>query len=455
MACKWLIIFITFLSSLKTQEIDSICSLFNLSVNWLDKRNHDPYIAIECSEEDVRNLCSRSVLIRAAYELWVYSTDKTEFIEELKSCPRINDEQFSKSSFKIQVETFNKKISKETKVSKIEELDFLPFGGPIVMTNPANTFGRFEFYGLRGSETSEEPEKLFFGRFITNGQRDVISKHTLKKRKFISNTSMDPAISLIMANMAKVDNCDLVIDPFVGSGSLLVAAAHFGAHVVGTDIDFKLLYGLSKPTRAGCKERDDDESVEANLRQYDLGSKYVDIILSDASIPLFRQQFKWDAVICDPPYGIREASEKVGSKKDFVEIPDHLVPEHYPAKIHYNLEEIIKDLMNFCADRVKLGGRLLFWMPVIRVEGEDLSFDVPQHECLEVMEMVEQELSGNYSRMLICMEKIRERHEVDTEMFTRDLKFNNARRFRDNFYQSVRTRIQAKKVLKQTIKQNE
>ena len=30
----------------------------------------------------------------------------------------------------------------------------------------------------------------------------------------------------------------LVIDPFVGSGSLIVAAAQFGARVLGSDIDY-------------------------------------------------------------------------------------------------------------------------------------------------------------------------------------------------------------------------
>jgi len=32
-------------------------------------------------------------------------------------------------------------------------------------------------------------------------------------------------------------------------GSLLVAAAKFGGHVIGTDIDFLMLHGRTRPTR--------------------------------------------------------------------------------------------------------------------------------------------------------------------------------------------------------------
>lgn len=39
---------------------------------------------------------------------------------------------------------------------------------------------------------------------------------------------MDAQLSLLMANQAQVLPGDVLLDPFVGSGSLLVAAGHFG-----------------------------------------------------------------------------------------------------------------------------------------------------------------------------------------------------------------------------------
>lgn len=66
---------------------------------------------------------------------------------------------------------------------------------------------------------------------LVDGKRSIIKDISLKTRKFIGNTSMDPQLSLLMANQALVGKGDLVFDPFVGSGSLLVAAAKFGAYV--------------------------------------------------------------------------------------------------------------------------------------------------------------------------------------------------------------------------------
>lgn len=60
---------------------------------------------------------------------------------------------------------------------------------------------------------------------------------------------MDPQLSFIMANQALIKKGDLIIDPFVGTGSLLIAAAHFGAYVWGVDIDFLMLHGKTRPSR--------------------------------------------------------------------------------------------------------------------------------------------------------------------------------------------------------------
>ena len=40
---------------------------------------------------------------------------------------------------------------------------------------------------------------------------------------------MDAEMAFLMANQAQVKSGKLVYDPFVGTGSILVAAAHYGA----------------------------------------------------------------------------------------------------------------------------------------------------------------------------------------------------------------------------------
>merc|ERR1719341_2097858 len=54
---------------------------------------------------------------------------------------------------------------------------------------------------------------------------------------------MDPELSLLMANLAQVSTGSLVLDPFVGTASLLITAADFGGLVLGADIDYLTLQG--------------------------------------------------------------------------------------------------------------------------------------------------------------------------------------------------------------------
>jgi tRNA (guanine10-N2)-methyltransferase len=73
------------------------------------------------------------------------------------------------------------------------------------------------------------------------GKQTVVNSFNLKDRCFIGNTTMDPLLSLVMANMALARDSTIVYDPFVGTGSLLLSSAYFGSFVMGADLDFNLL----------------------------------------------------------------------------------------------------------------------------------------------------------------------------------------------------------------------
>lgn len=47
------------------------------------------------------------------------------------------------------------------------------------------------------------------------------------------------------------------------------------------------------------KERDKDESVHSNMLQYGKGGQYLDVVVADASLPLWRSSFKLDCIITD------------------------------------------------------------------------------------------------------------------------------------------------------------
>lgn len=131
-------------------------------------------------------------------------------------------------TFRITVETYNKHFTQQGKIEKIESMGYLPAKGDVKLKNMDVQWYYIEYYGLDPIDIPDEPINILFGKWITDGNRSMINDISLKTRKFIGNTSMDPQLSLLMANQVMAQKGDLVFDPFVGSGSLLVAAAKFG-----------------------------------------------------------------------------------------------------------------------------------------------------------------------------------------------------------------------------------
>lgn len=72
--------------------------------------------------------------------------------------------------------------------------------------------------------------------------------------------------------------------------------------MLGADIDFMTLHGRSRPSRITQKVRERDERVRANLEQYGCGDRYIDVIISDFSNPLWREGVEFDAIITDRKY---------------------------------------------------------------------------------------------------------------------------------------------------------
>ena len=56
---------------------------------------------------------------------------------------------------------------------------------------------------------------------------------------------MDAELSLVMANQALAKPGALIYDPFVGTGSLMITCAEFGAFTVGSDIDGRQIRGTA------------------------------------------------------------------------------------------------------------------------------------------------------------------------------------------------------------------
>jgi tRNA (guanine10-N2)-methyltransferase len=120
----------------------------------------------------------------------------------------------------------------------------------------------------------------------------------------------------------------------------------------------------------------------------------LDIFVADFSTSYLKSDFKFDAIVCDPPYGIREKAKKIGDKdkplnEDTNKVPAEIdfLNENSSAvatdKFNWNtlkttkymLGEIFNDLMDFAGKHLNENGRLTFWLPVfVEVDRNTLSY---------------------------------------------------------------------------------
>jgi tRNA (guanine10-N2)-dimethyltransferase len=130
----------------------------------------------------------------------------------------------------------------------------------------------------------------------TSIDRNIMEERKVSERPFFSPISLHPRYARMLINLTGAKKGDVVLDPFCGTGGILIEAATMGMKAVASDFDEEMVLG--------CRENMDFYGLE--LHDYDV----IDI----ADIP---ERFaEIDIVVTDPPYG---RSTKTGGE-DVLEI---------------------------------------------------------------------------------------------------------------------------------------
>ena len=402
---------------MRLPEFCSLHSLFwpGVPMVWVSTTPSLPWLVLDLPNISAAlQICARSISTKFCVQLWVEGNSVKQCLANLATFPFSEHKKLfnEQSSYKVHVESYMRKLSLKDKVARIENITCLPVMGPVNLKDPDVTFAYMEFSGLDNNQLSVEPVKVMFGLQVGIGQRERITRLNIKDRKYIGNTTMDPQLALLMANLAQVEKDKVVMDPFVGTGSLIIAAAEFGGMVIGADMDKDTLHATTKPSRVGVKLRTRDESILANFEQYGLADKFLGVTVADFSQCPWRGSAWLDCIVTDPPYGIREVINRTESQQ-------------------YMLNQLVMDLLNFSVEQLVVGGRLAFWLPVIRQEynTKDLA---PTHPALRLVADCEQVLSCHTSRRLMVMERVE--GEIGEDLARVSTKLAE---YKDQFYLSL------------------
>ena len=371
-------------------ELVAIGSAQSISLEFATEySDSSPFLAFK-TLDNIQPILDRAVLVKDFIELWAEASN-LDAIHGLLRHSMHYYEPFCSASFRFVVKCFGATVSERQQQEMINSFAYMNLNGTVILSGECDVvFGLF---------FDAECSKFYFGRWIGKASRSLVDRFTLKKRAYLGTTSMDAELSLIMANMARVKPGDLVYDPFVGTGSLLYPSAFFGAYVIGSDID-------------GRQMRGRDNSIYTNLERYNVEQQMLGALVSDFARNTWRSELKFDAIITDPPYGVRAGAKRLGSKKPGQRIvPANYRAETYPETVPYELDHLISDLLDFAEQRLVAGGRLVFWYPITLGEDrlpptidpcgyilKDVRFDVvadsPQRLCGMIRRLITLELKA-------------------------------------------------------------
>jgi len=136
--------------------------------------------------------------------------------------------------------------------------------------------------------------KVYVGSKITEINRSRFESRKVQNRPFFSPISLHPKLACALVNLSSIKKDGTLLDPFCGTGGVILEAGLIGAKVIGSDIEDKMI--------GGCKKTLDFYKV----KDYELYHSDVGDI--DKKID------KVDAIVTDLPYG--KSTTTRGEKMD-------------------------------------------------------------------------------------------------------------------------------------------
>ena len=434
-------------------EFLSICEMNNIqnlkytSDTFLYDPSKEPYLRINFNGIENKEICKkiidRAILSKNIIKIISEGETIEEVIDKIKE-EEIKEEMSSEKTFKYDFDIRNSKIKKETQEKILSQIHSkYPFKAKVDLKNPERIFIIFQSY-----TKDFKLKKTIFGKQIygKNEEMRYYTKYDLIHRKYLGPTSTDHILSFLMSNLAQIKQYQNIIDPFVGTGSLLIPPSVFGANCFGCDLDVRVLKGYS----VGYIRDDNDKTlfkhegnIFSNFDDYNLIRPQ--IIRQDINHYSFRKNnFLFDSIICDPPYGWRACSKKTGlsnfkkekrvkrldkrkkekedneinnNEKNSDEENDNYDYVYYGKEkrlflptSHCEVDTIFDSLIKFSKDCLKKNGILCCLFPVRKNYDEEelvnMPINFPQDKAFKLIYCCENKNSKLRSRWCLVYKKI-------------------------------------------------
>ena len=193
-------------------------------------------------------------------------------VDEL--CSKIRDADIYADEFRVSV-------IKRPRNQKLNSMALASQVGSVIDGKPNLSSPRVVF------PTVVTPDKIWFGHLLSESD-NVWLEHN--QRPHVTSSSLPARLALTLVNLVASPG-EHLLDPCCGTGTIVLAAAHYGIQATGRDINPRMVGATTK-----------------NLRHFGLTA---DIALEDAR--KIKQRF--NAVATDLPYGISLVKDTTAAKE--------------------------------------------------------------------------------------------------------------------------------------------
>jgi tRNA (guanine10-N2)-dimethyltransferase len=312
----------------KIIEIDSCVALIELDKFFLEK------------------VIERAAYTKAAYLLLSIGENYNELIKNIneeiieKFIPKnVKFEVRVKRIFGAKIDTLEKeKMLGEILIKKFKE-------ARVDLTNPTHKI-----------HCLVTPFKLYLGLLLSEKRKKWIHNRKPINRPFNLPSSLQPELARCMVNLIREKPGKIILDPFAGTGSILIEAELMGYNAIGLELKRWICDGALK-----------------NLKYF--LNNYEGIINADARYPPLRKSI--DAIVTDPPYG--RSATLMGK----------------------NLEKLLKEFFNSMQEILKKGAHICFAIP----SEIDLE-NIINHKSLKIIETCDIVVHGSLTRKIIVLQKM-------------------------------------------------
>ncbi len=302
-------------------ELKALCNSSGFSYNIVGV--YDRIVIIESNEEIVDYVVKRASMVHLGGLVFFMSRP---IVDEIVKAMQKITLPFPVSSFLVRIKRVGVPKN-QVDVSKLESI----LGSVIVSKGFSVDLNKpkYKFIGLFGRD--------IFVLLLEKGSvdRGKFMERRPSKRPFFHPSAMETWLARALVNLSEAKEDDVVVDPFCGTGGLLIEGCFMNIRMIGIDLDWEMCKGALR-----------------NIHFYGLWN--ADIIRGDAACIPLRYFSK---VVTDPPYG-RDASTMGRSHQDLVR--ELLKQSFSVSKIVYgsfkgsNVKSIEDELKFVCKDSFEI-----------------------------------------------------------------------------------------------------